>query len=208
MLKKGIFISIEGIDGSGKSTLAKNLYNYLKNNNFETILTKEPGGTPFGLQLREILQKRTFDINPKSEFLLFASDRAQHFNEVIIPAVQENKIVISDRCHDSSIVYQGYGRGLDIETLKSINAWAMNGMQPDLTIFVRVPVETALERIRERKEELTDFEKEKNFLERAAYGFDELYKDKSNVIILDGRQSPEELLIEAVRTLKNIIICD
>ncbi|MDR3646072.1 MAG: dTMP kinase [Candidatus Babeliales bacterium] len=201
-LEYGFFIAIEGIDGSGKSTLAKNIYNYLNELGYETILTKEPGGTPLGLQLRTILQTKNTPVNTKAEFLLFAADRAQHFSNVIMPALNNNKIIISDRLNDSSIAYQGYGRSLDIETLKHINNWAMGDIKPNLTIFVRVDTNIAFKRIKARKEELTDFEKEQSFMNKVAFGFQEMYQNRTDVVTLDGNKTQEELLADAVNTIK------
>lgn len=194
MIKQGILISLEGIDGSGKSTLAKNLYEGLKHRGLPVILTKEPGATSLGKQIRTMVQEKTMPICAKSEYLLFAADRAQHFHELIIPALQKNHIVISDRMADSSLVYQGYGRGLDIDMISKINAWAMNERQPDLTFYVKVPVEVALERLKARNLELTSFEKEDlSFMQRLSNGFEMLYKNKNHVITLDGQESPEVL---------------
>src|SRR5438128_3339250 len=100
-LKKGILIAIEGIDGSGKSSLAKNLYQELLNQKYAVLLTKEPGGSPLGLQLRTIVQEKKVAVCAKAEFMLFATDRAQHLDQVIIHALDEGKIVISDRMTDS-----------------------------------------------------------------------------------------------------------
>lgn len=189
-LKKGILIAIEGIDGSGKSTLAKNLYSAFLSKQYAVLLTKEPGGTQLGQQLRQLVQEKKMPICSKAEFLLFATDRAQHFHELIIPALEQNKIVISDRMSDSSLVYQGYGRGLDIPTIAMINTWVMNKVKPDITIFVKVSAQTAMNRILARNAELTSFEKEKqDFIERLVVGFDTLYKNRTDVIILDGNQS-------------------
>ena len=135
-LQSGLLITIEGIDGSGKSTLAKNLTTYLQRE-YETVLTKEPGGSALGKQLRTLLQTQPVPITPLAEYLLFAADRAQHFHEVIIPNLKKGRIIISDRMADSSIVYQGYGRGLDREKIKYVNQWAMQGVQPDITFYVQ-----------------------------------------------------------------------
>ena len=200
MLKNGFLISIEGIDGSGKSTLAKNLYQYLIHKNLPAILTKEPGGTPFGQKIREIVQKKEEPIFDKAEYLLFAADRAEHFNKLIIPSLAENKIIISDRMADSSLAYQGYGRGLDIAILKQINSWAMNGIKPDLTIYVKTDIDTAIDRINKRNEALTAFEK-RPLMEKVAKGFDEIFKNREDVIILDGNNNLEELLKQAINSL-------
>lgn len=160
-LNHGILIAIEGIDGSGKSTLAKNLFASLQQQGFNTILTKEPGDTQVGKEIRELVCTQNISISSKAQYLLFAADRAQHFDELIIPALKDNKLIISDRLSDSSLAYQCYGNGLDIEMVKKINAWSMCNMVPDLTIFVRVPVDIALERCNGRGA-LSAYEK-KNF---------------------------------------------
>lgn len=192
-LTQGILIAIEGIDGSGKTTLAQSLHNMLKQEGFDTILTREPGDTALGKQIREIVQTQTMPISHKAEFLLFAADRAQHFSTVIIPALNNKNLIISDRLADSSLAYQGYGRGLDLATLKTINQWAMKETTPDMTIFIRVPVLTALERCKKRAS-LSAFEQEK-FLEKTAQGFETLYKncDPEKVIIVDGTLRPNQV---------------
>ncbi len=188
-LKKGILIAIEGIDGSGKSSLAKNLSTALQKQ-YPLVLTKEPGGTPLGQQLRSIVQEKKVPVCPKAEFLLFATDRAQHFNDVIIPNLAAGKIIISDRMADSSLVYQGYGRGLDHALIKAINAWAMGGITPTITIYLKVSAQTATARILERNASLTSFEKEKQeFIQKLIDGFDTIYKNRNDVIIVDGNQS-------------------
>jgi len=193
-LNRGILITIEGIDGSGKSTLVSNLYTSLKTANFPVILTKEPGGSALGKQLREILQTQTKPLSTKAEYLLFAADRAEHFQKVISPHLQQHTIIISDRSSDSSLVYQGYGRGLDITMIDQINGWAKNGLCPDLTFYIHVSPECAQQRLALRNEKLTAFEQEDlTFTKRLVQGFAEIYKNRKNVILLDGTESPEKL---------------
>jgi len=198
-IKRGILIAIEGIDGSGKSTLAHNLYNKLGEGKIPAVLTKEPGATALGTQLRAILHERPFEFCPKAEYLLFATDRAQHMDTVVLPALNDNKIVISDRMGDSSVVYQGYARGLDINMIEAINSWAMNGIQPDLIFYVQLSATQAMDRIKKRNKTLTSFEKEgKAFIESLITGFNTLFKHRSNVIWLDGTNTPEELAEETL----------
>lgn len=205
-LKKGILIAIEGIDGSGKSSLAKNLYNQLLSNHYPVMLTKEPGGTPLGQQLRTIVQEKKVPVCAKAEFMLFATDRAQHFHELIIPALSENKIIISDRMADSSLVYQGYGRGLDMQAINTINNFVMNGIKPTITIYVKVSLHVATERILKRNIALTSFEKEKeDFVAKLSYGFDQLYKNREDVIIVDGNQTQEQVTQEALIRLRYLL---
>jgi dTMP kinase len=195
-VERGILIAIEGIDGSGKSTLARNLTELLNQQNLATILTKEPGGTALGKQLRTMLQEKPIPMTPKAEFFLFASDRAQHMEEYIQPQLAQKKIIISDRMGDSALVYQGYGRGLDRTMINTINRWAMNTVQPDLTIYVKVDFATAFDRMARRNETPSSFEQEKKeFFNRLINGFDELYATHENVLIIDGQQ-PSEIVTQ------------
>lgn len=200
-LKRGVLIAIEGIDGAGKTILAKKLFELLSNERFAVVLTKEPGSSLLGKQLRSIVQT---DIPrcPKAEFLLFAADRAQHFHEIIIPALQEGKIVISDRLSDSSIVYQGYGRGLDVETIRSVNGWAMNSIQADLICFISIDKSTAHQRLLARNEPLSVFDNESgSFIEKLIHGFEALFDNKKEVINLDGKKTTEELALYTKNTI-------
>lgn len=197
--KRGILIACEGIDGSGKSTFAQALYHYFSHHNIPALLTKEPGGTVFGTQLRTHLQNPAFKRCPKAEFLLFAADRAQHFHEVIIPELAKGTIIISDRLSDSSLVYQGYGRGLDRSLITTVNAWAMNDHKPDLTLYLRIDAQTAFDRICKRNEEATAFEQEnKDFFTTLIAGFDALYAHRTDVITLDGNNHPNNILNDAL----------
>ena len=193
-LKSGILIAIEGIDGSGKTTLARNIYSTLQQQGFNTLLTKEPGDSELGKEIRELVCTQNVPISPRAQYLLFAADRAQHFTDRIIPALKDNAIIICDRLCDSSLAYQGYGNGIDIEMIKSINEWSMHTIVPDLTIFVRVPVEIAFERCNNRGT-LSTYEK-KDFLHKVANGFEEIYKNRDNVIIVDGTEEQNNLTLQ------------
>jgi dTMP kinase len=197
----GFLVVIEGIDGAGKSTLAQFLYNKLMQHGYEAILTKEPGDSPLGKTLRTILQEKKVSVCPKAEFLLFAADRAQHFDEVVIPALQQNKIVISDRLSDSSLVYQGYGRGLDKTLIEQVNTWAMNNIKPDLTLYITLPASVAAARLAQRTT-LSSFEKEQQeFLHKVIQGFETLYKNRTDVLTLDGTQPINDLTAQAAETI-------
>ncbi|MBI2775160.1 dTMP kinase [Candidatus Dependentiae bacterium] len=193
-LKRGLLVAIEGIDGSGKSTLARTLAEQFEGQNITTILTREPGGSQLGKSLRTILQHQEKPLSPIAEFLLFAADRAQHFKEVVVPALNEKKLVISDRLSDSSLVYQGFGKGVDRTMIAQVNEWAMQSIKPDLVIYVRIDAQTARERLLARGKKLTSFEKEASeFTQRLIDGFETLYANTKNVIIVDGTFSPHEL---------------
>lgn len=188
----GTLVTVEGIDGSGKSTLVDRLRGLLEAEGKKAVATKEPGGSKLGIVLRQMLQYQEVPIAPRAEYLLFAADRAQHFQDVVIPALQNGIVVISDRMSDSSLAYQGYGRGHDLTMIKIINQWTMQGIEPDVTIYLKIPVEYAYERMAMRGAEKTVFESQKReFLERVARGFDQIFAIRTNVIIIDAAQDQE-----------------
>lgn len=205
-LKRGLLIAIEGIDGSGKSTLAQHLAQQL-GKQFPVLLTKEPGDTPLGKHLRTLVQEKQVPICSKAEFLLFAADRAQHFESMIIPALEQKKIIISDRLADSSLVYQGFGRGLSLDVIKNTNEWAMNGLRPDLVLYLKIDAKTATERIRARNLALTSFEKEKEaFIEKLIHGFDTLFENRANVITVNAHESAPFVTTSTVTAITQWII--
>lgn len=142
-----MFITFEGIEGCGKSTQTALLTKYLQNTGTEVILTREPGGSRLGRELRTILlSMENSDICSETELFLYLADRSQHVHTVINPGLESGATVISDRFADSMIVYQGYGRGLDIEMLSRFNNTAVKGLSPDLTILLDLPAEAGLKR--------------------------------------------------------------
>lgn len=203
-LKCGILIAVEGIDGSGKSTLAHTLSISLQQRGFDIILTKEPGASELGKKIRQIIQTQDVPLTPRAEYLLFAADRAQHFADLIVPMLAQKKLIISDRMADSSLAYQGYGNGLEREMIQIINSWTMHSIVPDITIFVRVPVSIALERAKNRGP-LSAYEKRENFLHKVTAGFEELYKNRTDVIILDGTESQESVALHACNAIEQWI---
>jgi len=145
----GLFVTFEGPEGCGKTTQARLLYEYLREEGHPVVLTREPGGTRISDKVREIvLDPNNTEILPRTEILLFAAARAQLSHEFIRPHLERSNIVISDRYADSTMAYQGYGQGLELETLRVITAFATGGLQPDLTIYLDLPVEMGLRRRR------------------------------------------------------------
>lgn len=204
-LNQGILIALEGIDGSGKSTLAQSLYDKLKIE-YSALLTRQPGATELGNKIRSLVHNRSSAYNPKAEFLLFAADRAQHAFEIINPALQEKKIIISDRFSDSSLAYQGYGRGLDIDLISTINSWTLENIKPDITIYINLDYKTCLERIKSRNIEQTFFEIEPGeYFKKIIDGFEAIYKNRENLLILDGKLSQKELLEQALFYIYNFL---
>ena len=148
----GVFITFEGSEGCGKSTQIAMLAARLREAGFETVTTREPGGTPAGEAIRGILQHDTAgsDICAATETLLFEASRAQLVSRVIRPALERGAVVLCDRFADSTTAYQGYGRGFDIETLQQLHSFALGGTWPDLTILLDVSVEEGFRRLHAR----------------------------------------------------------
>lgn len=142
-----LFITFEGVEGCGKSTQAKALGRKLRREGIPTILTHEPGDTPLGKEIRLILKKRRTNApSAITELLLFAASRAQLVTEIIRPNLEEGKVVLCDRFADSTLAYQGYGRGIDLTTIETINALAIQGLKPDLIILLDLLPESGLAR--------------------------------------------------------------
>ena len=145
-MKKGLFITIDGPDGCGKSTNAVMLCEYIKRKGYKVVHTYEPGGTAIGEKIRKILLAPENIISPEAELLLYEASRAQLVKEIIIPAVKKNRVVVCERFYDATTAYQGYGRGLDIEMIKSLNKTASCGVVPDLTIILDIDAEKGLKK--------------------------------------------------------------
>ncbi|MEM7801663.1 MAG: dTMP kinase [Chloroflexota bacterium] len=142
-----MFITFEGTEGSGKTTQIKTLGAYLTSNGFDVVVTREPGGTDIGRQIRQVLHDvKNGEMVSEAEILLYASDRAQHVNQLIRPALERGAVVLCDRFIDSTFAYQGYGRELSLENLKLITRFATGGLIPDLTLYLHVDPEEGLRR--------------------------------------------------------------
>jgi len=189
-----LFITFEGGEGCGKSVQAKALFRRLSRLNIPAVLTHEPGGTPFGKKLGRWLKwAQGTDISPLTELLLFNASRAQLVAEVIQPGLESGKVVISDRYADSTTAYQGYGRRLDLDMVKAANSAATQGLKPDLTILLDIPVEEGLARKRAKKQDR--FERETLvFHRRVREGYLELARaDPERWLVVDASQSREKI---------------
>lgn len=193
--KKGKFITIEGSEGVGKSTNIAFIQDYLGKNNIELLTTREPGGTPFAEQIRDLLlTKREEKISETSELLMMFAARAQHLEKVILPAIKEGKWVLCDRFTDSSYAYQGGGRGMSYELISKLEALVQGELQPDFTLYLDIDVKLGLARAQQRAE-LDRFESEKlDFFERvrAAY-LERAAADSSRIKVIDASQSLKQV---------------
>ena len=189
-----LFITFEGGEGSGKSVQSRALYRRLSQSATPVILTHEPGGTPVGNRLGRWLKwARDVDISPLTELLLFNASRAQLVDELIQPSLKSNKVVICDRYADSTIAYQGYGRGIDLQMLKAINNAATQGLKPGLTVLLDLPVEEGFARKGAKKRDR--FEREDiAFHRRVREGYLRLAADEpGRCLVIDASQSKEKI---------------
>ena len=191
-MTKGLFITFEGGDGCGKTTQIKLLDEYLRAKGYKTLLTREPGSKGLGVKLREILLNYDGEVSPTCESFLFLADRAQHVDCIIKPALEDGVIVLCDRHTDSTVAYQGYGRGLDLEQIHNLNKIATSGLKPDLTIVLDVDVETSQARVGDEKDRMESAGIE--FFERVRNGFLEIAKQEpQRVKVVDATQSIDEI---------------
>lgn len=191
--KQGYFISFEGNDGSGKSTQTRLLAKRLAQNGYDVLLTREPGGTRVGEQIRGILLDReNNDMDNLTEAMLYAAARAQHVRQVIRPGLDEGKIVISDRFVDSSLAYQGAGRGLGIELVRAINAPAVDGCLPDTTVFLSLDPETGMQRFSKSREQDRLELAGSDFHKKVAAAFQTLMKDDSRFIQISSQGTKQQ----------------
>jgi len=194
-------IAFEGIDTSGKSTQAQRLVKWLLEAGYPVVSTGEPGGTPIGEAVRSILLSREHDrLLPFSELLLFIVSRAQNTHQVIIPALQAGKTVIASRYRMSSMAYQGYGRGIDLDLIRSLNETAACGLHPDVTFLIDIPAEVAIQR---KTTESDRIEIESlDFHRNVRQGFLDLAQADPNAVVVNGERTPEEIAEDVVRYLQ------
>ena len=179
---RGKFVTLEGIEGCGKTTQVSLLADALKARGIAVLLTREPGGSPIGGSLREILLSESHAVAPRTELLLYAAERAEHVAKVILPALDRGLWVLCDRFGDATRAYQAFGRGLPREEVEAAHAIATGGLEPDLTLLLRLPVEESLARARARLAASPDglgrFEAEAEaFHRRVAEGYDALARE-------------------------------
>lgn len=207
-MNRGWFITFEGPDGSGKTTISTNVYQQLKTEGFDVIYTREPGGIEIAEKIRDIiLDPHNTAMDKKTEALLYAASRRQHLVEKILPALKENKIVVCDRFVDSSLAYQGVGRGIGIDQVLAINEFAIEGFYPDFTIYLDIDAKKGLSRIADRNyRDRLDREKEQ-FHMLVAKGYEaikEKFKDRYYIVNADRNVS--DIVKDAVDIIKKRIV--
>ena len=199
-----MFISFEGTEGVGKTTLIRKIYDYLQQQGQQVVLTREPGGTAMAEQIRSLLLSVNHEENMSNdtELLLMYATRAQHLQQVIVPALTAGKIVLCDRFTDASFAYQCAGRGLSKEKLQLLNANFVSHM-PNITFWLDAPTELGMSRARERGA-LDRFEQEKaTFFEKVRSGYQELWEQQGERIKrLDATQTPDQVFEQAASYLK------
>lgn len=202
-MQKGLFITFEGADGCGKTTQIELLNKYLLNKGYETLLTREPGAKGLGVKLREILLNYDGEVSPNCESFLFLADRAQHVDCIIKPALKEGKIILCDRHTDSTVAYQGYGRGLDLDKIHLLNNYATSGLKPDLTIVFDVDVETSMQRVGKEKDRMESAGVE--FFNKVRNGYLEISKQEPNrVKVINSSDTIENIHKQVVELVEKL----
>lgn len=203
----GKFITFEGNDGCGKTTISSRIYETLKAEGYDVIFTREPGGISISEQIRSVLldpKNKTMD--GRTEALLYAAARRQHLVEKVIPALEEDKIVLCDRFIDSSLAYQGVARGLGIDEVYTVNEFAIDSHMPDATIFLKVDAEIGMARIASRGEKDRLDEEGEKFHRLVAQGYDEVLKRyQSRIHVIDAEQKVDQVFEDTYRLIKELV---
>lgn len=193
------FIVFEGPEGAGKSTQVVRLAGRLRRAGLRATVTREPGGTPTGDAIRELVLHADVEIDPLVEFLLYSASRAQHVREVIRPALERGEVVLSDRFAGASVAYQGYGRGLDLDFVRDLNRRATDGLSPDLTVLLDLDPAEGLRRVAGRGSEDRLEREDLAFHRRVRDGFLELARHDPSWLVLDA-SGPADTIADAVWT--------
>ncbi|MGB9886949.1 MAG: dTMP kinase [Moorellales bacterium] len=203
------FITLEGIDGAGKTTQAERLEGYLRDRGYRVLLTQEPGGTRLGEILRQVLLDRQLQgMEPAAELFLYSAARAEHVAKVIRPALQPGWVVICDRYTDSTLAYQGYGRGLDLSLLAAVNRMATGGLEPDLTLLLDLPVAEAGRRLAQAGRPADRLEGEgAGFMEKVRAGYLALARQNpERMVVVAATGSPEEVFCRLSRQVESLLL--
>jgi dTMP kinase len=205
-----LFVTFEGIEGSGKSTHLRRLAEHLKARGIAVVETREPGGTVAGNAIRALLLgTEAIPLTPLGELLLYCADRAQHVHEVVRPALAAGRVVLCDRFSESTLAYQGYGRGLDLGRVRALDAEARDGLVPGLTFLFDCPVEEGLARARARAAAGDRFEREVvSFHERVRHGFQEMARaEPARFRMIDSGAPIDEVHATVVAETEKRLAC-
>jgi dTMP kinase len=200
-----VLITVEGVEGSGKSTQCARLEQHLSGRGLQVVRTSEPDGTPLGLRVRALFEADGPTPTPLTQAFLFMAARQEHVTRVIAPALARGAVVISDRYADATVAYQGYGQGMDVQTIRELNMLATGGVLPDLTLVLDLDPVAGMRRIRGRA--LDTFEKmDAAFHRRVRDGYLEIARaDKNRVVVLDADRDPDALHADVVRAVDELL---
>ena len=203
---RGLLISVEGVEGSGKSTHCRLLGQWLTARGLEVVLTSEPDGTPLGSAIRALFEQDGMPPTPLTQTFLFMAARQQHIAQVIRPALARGAVVVSDRYADATLAYQGFGGGMELETIRDLNALATGGVMPDLTILLDLDPAEGIRRISDRP--LDAFEKmDMGFHHRVREGYLEIaHAEKNRVVVLSAAQPKDALHAAVVRAVEGLLL--
>ncbi|AEC19598.1 Thymidylate kinase [Pusillimonas sp. T7-7] len=207
-MNKGLMIVVDGGNGAGKGTCLHDIEAFLSGLGLEVVMTREPGGTAIGEQIREILlDKSAVEMCDVTELMLFAAARAQHVRQKIVPAINAGKVVVSDRFDSATISFQHYARGLDLELINSLNDIAVAGLRPDFTIILDLDPAVGLQRVASRGSDFDRLEKENlSFLERARQGYiKQALADPQRFATVDASQSFDQVRHEVLQLVEQVI---
>lgn len=215
MKNKGYFITFEGGEGAGKSTLIDKISEFFQGKGYSILKTREPGGTVLGEKIRDLLlDKAEYKMSPYAELCLFLSSRAQHIKEVILPAINSNKIVLCDRFNDSSVVYQGYARNLGMDSVETFSSFICEGLKPDITLYLDIDPTVGLKRaqkvpIRNSRNGLDRIEAEHiSFHQKIREGFNLLLKkEPGRFFKIDASLSKEQVLQASLEIIQKKLGC-
>jgi len=208
-MKKGHMIVCDGSNGAGKTTILKAIEAHLVSRGYEIVVTREPGGTPVGERIREVvLSPATPELCATTELMLFAAARAQHVREKILPAIEAGKVVISDRFDAATVSFQHYARGLSLDLINQLNAMALDGFRPDMNIILDLDPALGIERVTARGEGLDRMENEKlEFLHKARIGYlEQAEKDPQHFAVVDASQPLEDVISAVIEIIDRVVV--
>jgi dTMP kinase len=207
-MRRGTFITLEGVDGAGKSTQLAAVRDWLAAHGIDAVFTREPGGTVLGEKLRELLLAVDTDVTLETETLLMFAARQEHIARVIEPALAAGRWVVSDRFTDATFAYQGGGRGLAFERIRVLEDWVQQGLQPDLTLLFDVPLEVAAHRMAGGERVLDRFEQEAaDFHARVRAAYLRRAAANPRIAVIDANRPPEQVCAEVLQHLDAVREC-